>query len=182
MKWVTNWGFAVTSNIFGTASSCITFLYVHKTVHTETCDSDCCSDLPLVGQTDSPAPNSHHWLSQLCDSSHTVYTLQWNKPMNGWESTLTLKKILCCNRLHFSYTGFYGKSCMDACQLNPCENQAKCHRKPSSSHGYICDCEDNHYGQYCQHRYTFIHTTCMHNYMSTNAHTHHYGIITCTVS
>uniref|UniRef100_A0A672KH35 Cadherin EGF LAG seven-pass G-type receptor 3 n=1 Tax=Sinocyclocheilus grahami TaxID=75366 RepID=A0A672KH35_SINGR len=43
--------------------------------------------------------------------------------------------------------GFYGKSCMDACQLNPCENQAKCHRKPSSSHGYICDCEDNHYGQ-----------------------------------
>ncbi|XP_048065943.1 cadherin EGF LAG seven-pass G-type receptor 3 isoform X3 [Megalobrama amblycephala] len=48
--------------------------------------------------------------------------------------------------------GFYGKSCMDACQLNPCENQAKCHRKPSSSHGYICDCEDSHYGQYCQHR------------------------------
>uniref|UniRef100_A0A672P6R9 Cadherin EGF LAG seven-pass G-type receptor 3 n=1 Tax=Sinocyclocheilus grahami TaxID=75366 RepID=A0A672P6R9_SINGR len=48
--------------------------------------------------------------------------------------------------------GFYGKSCMDACQLNPCENQAKCHRKPSYSHGYICDCEDNHYGQYCQHR------------------------------
>uniref|UniRef100_A0A672P6X0 Cadherin EGF LAG seven-pass G-type receptor 3 n=1 Tax=Sinocyclocheilus grahami TaxID=75366 RepID=A0A672P6X0_SINGR len=43
--------------------------------------------------------------------------------------------------------GFYGKSCMDACQLNPCENQAKCHRKPSYSHGYICDCEDNHYGQ-----------------------------------
>uniref|UniRef100_A0A673HHF7 Cadherin EGF LAG seven-pass G-type receptor 3-like n=1 Tax=Sinocyclocheilus rhinocerous TaxID=307959 RepID=A0A673HHF7_9TELE len=60
--------------------------------------------------------------------------------------------LLFCNSLHFSYTGFYGKSCMDACQLNPCENQAKCHRKPSSSHGYICDCEDNHYGQYCQHR------------------------------
>uniref|UniRef100_A0A673HI78 Cadherin EGF LAG seven-pass G-type receptor 3-like n=1 Tax=Sinocyclocheilus rhinocerous TaxID=307959 RepID=A0A673HI78_9TELE len=55
--------------------------------------------------------------------------------------------LLFCNSLHFSYTGFYGKSCMDACQLNPCENQAKCHRKPSSSHGYICDCEDNHYGQ-----------------------------------
>ncbi|XP_065103163.1 cadherin EGF LAG seven-pass G-type receptor 3 isoform X1 [Paramisgurnus dabryanus] len=48
--------------------------------------------------------------------------------------------------------GFYGKGCMDACKLNPCENQAKCHRKPSSSHGYICDCEDSHYGQYCQHR------------------------------
>ncbi|XP_037391640.1 cadherin EGF LAG seven-pass G-type receptor 3 isoform X3 [Pygocentrus nattereri] len=48
--------------------------------------------------------------------------------------------------------GFYGKSCTDACQLNPCENEAQCHRKPSSSHGYICDCGDNHYGQYCQHR------------------------------
>ncbi|XP_040008610.1 cadherin EGF LAG seven-pass G-type receptor 3 [Xiphias gladius] len=48
--------------------------------------------------------------------------------------------------------GYYGKGCTDACHLNPCENQAQCHRKPSSSHGYICDCGDNHYGQYCQHR------------------------------
>ncbi|XP_056155459.1 LOW QUALITY PROTEIN: cadherin EGF LAG seven-pass G-type receptor 3 [Lampris incognitus] len=48
--------------------------------------------------------------------------------------------------------GYYGKGCIDACQLNPCENEAQCHRKPSSSHGYICDCGDNHYGQYCQHR------------------------------
>uniref|UniRef100_A0AAX7TNR5 Cadherin, EGF LAG seven-pass G-type receptor 3 n=1 Tax=Astatotilapia calliptera TaxID=8154 RepID=A0AAX7TNR5_ASTCA len=48
--------------------------------------------------------------------------------------------------------GYYGKSCTDACHLNPCENEAHCHRKPSSSHGYICDCGDNHYGQYCQHR------------------------------
>ncbi|XP_035377944.1 cadherin EGF LAG seven-pass G-type receptor 3 isoform X2 [Electrophorus electricus] len=48
--------------------------------------------------------------------------------------------------------GFYGKSCTDACQLNPCENEAQCHRKPSSSHGYSCDCGDHHHGQYCQHR------------------------------
>ncbi|XP_041858937.1 cadherin EGF LAG seven-pass G-type receptor 3 [Melanotaenia boesemani] len=48
--------------------------------------------------------------------------------------------------------GYYGKSCTDACHLNPCENEAQCHRKPSFSHGYICDCGDNHYGQYCQHR------------------------------
>ncbi|KAF4072460.1 hypothetical protein AMELA_G00263260 [Ameiurus melas] len=48
--------------------------------------------------------------------------------------------------------GFYGKSCTDACRLNPCENEARCHKKPSSSHGYVCDCGDNHYGQYCQHR------------------------------
>ncbi|XP_037628924.1 cadherin EGF LAG seven-pass G-type receptor 3 isoform X2 [Sebastes umbrosus] len=48
--------------------------------------------------------------------------------------------------------GYYGRGCTDACLLNPCENEAQCHRKPSSSHGYICDCGDNHYGQYCQHR------------------------------
>ncbi|XP_034027332.1 cadherin EGF LAG seven-pass G-type receptor 3 [Thalassophryne amazonica] len=48
--------------------------------------------------------------------------------------------------------GYYGKGCTDACHLNPCENDAQCHRKPSSSHGYICDCGDNHYGQYCQYR------------------------------
>uniref|UniRef100_H3D3A2 Cadherin EGF LAG seven-pass G-type receptor 3 n=1 Tax=Tetraodon nigroviridis TaxID=99883 RepID=H3D3A2_TETNG len=48
--------------------------------------------------------------------------------------------------------GYYGKSCTDACHLNPCENEAQCHRKPSSSHGYVCDCGDNHFGQYCQHR------------------------------
>ncbi|KAI1892191.1 hypothetical protein AGOR_G00130780 [Albula goreensis] len=48
--------------------------------------------------------------------------------------------------------GYYGKSCTDACQLNPCENEAHCHRKPSSSHGYVCDCGDNHFGQYCQYK------------------------------
>ncbi|XP_036388557.1 LOW QUALITY PROTEIN: cadherin EGF LAG seven-pass G-type receptor 3 [Megalops cyprinoides] len=48
--------------------------------------------------------------------------------------------------------GFYGKGCTDACQLNPCENEAQCHRKPSSSYGYICDCGDNHFGQYCPYR------------------------------
>ncbi|XP_030203240.1 cadherin EGF LAG seven-pass G-type receptor 3 isoform X5 [Gadus morhua] len=48
--------------------------------------------------------------------------------------------------------GYYGRGCTDACHLNPCENTAQCHRKPSTSHGYSCDCGDNHYGQYCQHR------------------------------
>uniref|UniRef100_A0A3B3SWI4 Cadherin EGF LAG seven-pass G-type receptor 3 n=1 Tax=Paramormyrops kingsleyae TaxID=1676925 RepID=A0A3B3SWI4_9TELE len=46
---------------------------------------------------------------------------------------------------------YYGKSCTNACELNPCENNAKCHHKPASSHGYMCDCGDNHHGQYCQH-------------------------------
>uniref|UniRef100_A0A674MZK1 Cadherin EGF LAG seven-pass G-type receptor 3 n=1 Tax=Takifugu rubripes TaxID=31033 RepID=A0A674MZK1_TAKRU len=55
----------------------------------------------------------------------------------------------CCLLL---FPGYYGKGCTDACHLNPCENEAQCHRKPTSSHGYNCDCGDNHYGQYCQHR------------------------------
>ncbi|XP_048462262.1 cadherin EGF LAG seven-pass G-type receptor 3 [Rhincodon typus] len=48
--------------------------------------------------------------------------------------------------------GYYGESCIDACQLNPCENESVCRRKPSSSHGYTCDCGENHFGQYCEHR------------------------------
>lgn len=36
-----SWRFAVGSNIFGTASSCITLLYVHKTLHSEACCSYC---------------------------------------------------------------------------------------------------------------------------------------------
>ncbi|GCB72987.1 hypothetical protein scyTo_0006570, partial [Scyliorhinus torazame] len=48
--------------------------------------------------------------------------------------------------------GYYGESCVDACQLNPCENESVCRRKPNSSHGYTCDCAENHFGQYCEHR------------------------------
>uniref|UniRef100_A0A8C4R486 Cadherin, EGF LAG seven-pass G-type receptor 2 n=1 Tax=Eptatretus burgeri TaxID=7764 RepID=A0A8C4R486_EPTBU len=48
--------------------------------------------------------------------------------------------------------GYYGHGCQDACQLNPCENHSTCRRKPSSSHGYICECSESHYGQYCENR------------------------------
>uniref|UniRef100_A0AAV2IVZ2 Uncharacterized protein n=1 Tax=Knipowitschia caucasica TaxID=637954 RepID=A0AAV2IVZ2_KNICA len=47
--------------------------------------------------------------------------------------------------------GYFGKDCVDACKLNPCEHVSTCVRKPSSSHGYTCECEENYYGQYCQH-------------------------------
>uniref|UniRef100_A0A8C3AZF1 Cadherin EGF LAG seven-pass G-type receptor 1 n=1 Tax=Cyclopterus lumpus TaxID=8103 RepID=A0A8C3AZF1_CYCLU len=46
--------------------------------------------------------------------------------------------------------GFFGKECVDACQLNPCEHISTCVRKPSSSHGYTCECGQNHYGQYLE--------------------------------
>ncbi|KAF7228987.1 transcript variant X3 [Nothobranchius furzeri] len=48
--------------------------------------------------------------------------------------------------------GFFGKECTDACQLNPCEHVSTCVRKPSSSHGYTCECEQNYYGQYCENK------------------------------
>ncbi|KAG8128138.1 hypothetical protein E2320_015004 [Naja naja] len=48
--------------------------------------------------------------------------------------------------------GYYGGSCLDACQLNPCKNKAMCKRKPGAPHGYICECGENHFGQYCEHR------------------------------
>lgn len=48
--------------------------------------------------------------------------------------------------------GYFGKDCMDACQLNPCEHVSTCVRKPSSSHGYICECGQDYYGQYCENK------------------------------
>uniref|UniRef100_A0A8D3BBJ4 Cadherin EGF LAG seven-pass G-type receptor 1 n=1 Tax=Scophthalmus maximus TaxID=52904 RepID=A0A8D3BBJ4_SCOMX len=48
--------------------------------------------------------------------------------------------------------GFFGKECVDACQLNPCEHVSTCVRKPSSSHGYTCECGQNYYGQYCENK------------------------------
>ncbi|XP_022527058.2 cadherin EGF LAG seven-pass G-type receptor 1 isoform X3 [Astyanax mexicanus] len=48
--------------------------------------------------------------------------------------------------------GFFGKKCVDACLLNPCEHVSTCVRKPSSSHGYTCECGQNFYGQYCENK------------------------------
>ncbi|KAL4656773.1 cadherin EGF LAG seven-pass G-type receptor 1-like [Arapaima gigas] len=46
--------------------------------------------------------------------------------------------------------GYFGKDCVHACQLNPCEHVSSCVHKPSSSHGYTCECGQNYYGQYCE--------------------------------
>ncbi|XP_029019747.1 cadherin EGF LAG seven-pass G-type receptor 1 isoform X4 [Betta splendens] len=48
--------------------------------------------------------------------------------------------------------GYFGRDCVDACQLNPCEHVSTCVRKPSSSHGYTCECGLNYYGQYCENK------------------------------
>nr|XP_057933071.1 cadherin EGF LAG seven-pass G-type receptor 1 isoform X1 [Doryrhamphus excisus] len=48
--------------------------------------------------------------------------------------------------------GYFGKECVDACQLNPCEHVSTCARKPSSSHGYTCECGHSYYGQYCENK------------------------------
>uniref|UniRef100_A0A7N6BVK9 Cadherin EGF LAG seven-pass G-type receptor 1a n=1 Tax=Anabas testudineus TaxID=64144 RepID=A0A7N6BVK9_ANATE len=48
--------------------------------------------------------------------------------------------------------GYFGRECVDACQLNPCEHVSTCVRKPSSSHGYTCECGQNYYGQYCENK------------------------------
>uniref|UniRef100_A0A671YRR0 Cadherin EGF LAG seven-pass G-type receptor 1 n=1 Tax=Sparus aurata TaxID=8175 RepID=A0A671YRR0_SPAAU len=48
--------------------------------------------------------------------------------------------------------GYFGNECVDACQLNPCEHVSTCVRKPSSSHGYTCECGQNYYGQYCENK------------------------------
>ncbi|XP_030062620.1 cadherin EGF LAG seven-pass G-type receptor 3 [Microcaecilia unicolor] len=48
--------------------------------------------------------------------------------------------------------GHYGEKCTDVCQLNPCKNKSVCRRKPESLRGYVCDCGENYFGQYCEHR------------------------------
>ncbi|XP_048356022.1 cadherin EGF LAG seven-pass G-type receptor 1 isoform X2 [Sphaerodactylus townsendi] len=46
--------------------------------------------------------------------------------------------------------GYFGTDCVDVCSLNPCEHVSTCVHKPSSSHGYTCECGQNYYGQYCE--------------------------------
>ncbi|XP_034297968.1 cadherin EGF LAG seven-pass G-type receptor 1 isoform X2 [Pantherophis guttatus] len=46
--------------------------------------------------------------------------------------------------------GYFGTDCVDVCSLNPCEHVSTCIHKPSSSHGYTCECGQSYYGQYCE--------------------------------
>nr|XP_033813815.1 cadherin EGF LAG seven-pass G-type receptor 1 isoform X2 [Geotrypetes seraphini] len=48
--------------------------------------------------------------------------------------------------------GYFGRDCVNVCNLNPCEHVSSCVRKPSSSHGYTCECGQNYYGQYCENK------------------------------
>ncbi|XP_035281502.1 cadherin EGF LAG seven-pass G-type receptor 1-like isoform X1 [Anguilla anguilla] len=48
--------------------------------------------------------------------------------------------------------GFFGRDCVDACHLNPCEHVSSCVHKPSSSHGYTCECGNSYFGQYCENK------------------------------
>ncbi|XP_058144461.1 cadherin EGF LAG seven-pass G-type receptor 3 isoform X2 [Dasypus novemcinctus] len=48
--------------------------------------------------------------------------------------------------------GYYGPGCVDACLLNPCQNQGSCRHLPGAPHGYICDCVGGYFGHHCEHR------------------------------
>ncbi|XP_030620817.1 cadherin EGF LAG seven-pass G-type receptor 1 [Chanos chanos] len=48
--------------------------------------------------------------------------------------------------------GYFGRDCVDACLLNPCEHTSTCVHKPGSKHGYSCVCDHNYYGSHCQYR------------------------------
>uniref|UniRef100_A0A672V4S3 Cadherin EGF LAG seven-pass G-type receptor 3 n=1 Tax=Strigops habroptila TaxID=2489341 RepID=A0A672V4S3_STRHB len=48
--------------------------------------------------------------------------------------------------------GYYGGDCVDVCHLNPCKNKSVCRRRPGSPLGYVCECGENFFGQYCEHR------------------------------
>ncbi|KAJ8249860.1 hypothetical protein COCON_G00230760 [Conger conger] len=48
--------------------------------------------------------------------------------------------------------GYFGRECVDACQLNPCEHASSCVRRPGSAHGYACQCGSSYSGQYCERK------------------------------
>ncbi|XP_041532693.1 cadherin EGF LAG seven-pass G-type receptor 3 isoform X5 [Microtus oregoni] len=50
------------------------------------------------------------------------------------------------------WPGYYGPGCVDACLLNPCQNQGSCRHLQGTPHGYICDCPNGYFGQHCEHR------------------------------
>ncbi|KAK2494566.1 hypothetical protein MC885_008067 [Smutsia gigantea] len=47
---------------------------------------------------------------------------------------------------------YYGDNCTNVCDLNPCDHQSVCSRKPSAPHGYTCECPQNYLGPYCETR------------------------------
>lgn len=64
-----------------------------------------------------------------------------------------LKCLHLCGRcLLGSVSGYFGRDCVDVCLLNPCEHTSSCVRKPTTKHGYTCECGHNYYGRYCEHR------------------------------
>ncbi|KAF6117915.1 cadherin EGF LAG seven-pass G-type receptor 1 [Phyllostomus discolor] len=48
--------------------------------------------------------------------------------------------------------GHFGRKCVDACHLNPCEHMAACVRSPGAPRGYECECGSHHHGPYCENR------------------------------
>ncbi|XP_075687862.1 cadherin EGF LAG seven-pass G-type receptor 3 isoform X3 [Rhinoderma darwinii] len=50
------------------------------------------------------------------------------------------------------HPGYFGDSCMDICQLNPCENRGVCTHRPDHPLDYTCECSGHHFGRYCEHR------------------------------
>ncbi|XP_021113438.1 cadherin EGF LAG seven-pass G-type receptor 3 isoform X2 [Heterocephalus glaber] len=48
--------------------------------------------------------------------------------------------------------GYYGPGCVDACLLNPCQNQGSCRHLPGAPLGYTCDCLGGYFGHHCEHR------------------------------
>ncbi|XP_017658689.1 cadherin EGF LAG seven-pass G-type receptor 3 isoform X2 [Nannospalax galili] len=50
------------------------------------------------------------------------------------------------------WPGYYGPGCVDACLLNPCQNQGSCRHLPGAPYGYTCDCAGGYFGHHCEHR------------------------------
>ncbi|KAM9320481.1 cadherin EGF LAG seven-pass G-type receptor 2 [Gastrophryne carolinensis] len=50
------------------------------------------------------------------------------------------------------HPGYYGNSCISACDLNPCKHQSTCVMQSNVPHGYVCECSPGFYGPHCENR------------------------------
>ncbi|XP_043944319.1 cadherin EGF LAG seven-pass G-type receptor 1 [Protopterus annectens] len=102
---------------------------------------------------------------RMGETASSAATLNMNKAIkenvsegcevgNACHSSLCPEKSRCIEDWD-SYScicdsGYFGKHCVDVCDLKPCKHVSTCVHKPSSSHGYTCECGLNYYGKYCE--------------------------------
>lgn len=89
----------------------------------------------------------------VCVPGNTI-SVEWTliSLLQNFKTPVSLNFTHCAFKC-FSAPGYFGRDCVDACLLNPCEHTSTCVRAPGTKHGYRCHCGLNYYGQNCEHKW-----------------------------